>query len=154
MNILGVADIAKRVAQLGVRIEGQRVLAVRPVQPDGGDAVLRPPNEVLRAVVGHAGHASPSQLLRNDLSLTDSCPASRTVTRASSSSIQLSCAAAMSSNAERPLRVRLTKEVRRSPLRCARTTKPSDTRRSTIPVTLPFDTMRKREISLINMPSR
>ena len=42
-----------------------------------------------------------------------------------------------------PSAVRRTNEVRRSPLRCARATKPSDTSRSTMPVTLPFDTMQE-----------
>ena len=59
----------------------------------------------------------------------------------------------MSANSARPLRVRLMNEVRRSPLRCARATNPSETSRSTMPVTLPFDTIRKRDSSLISMPS-
>ena len=79
-----------------------------------------------RRHVHAVAHASPSQSLLKDFSFADSCSASRAETPPSSSSIQLSCAAAMSANAARPLRVRLTKEVRRSPLRCERATKPSD----------------------------
>src|SRR6516162_1879761 len=153
MHVVGRGERAERVAQLGVRLERQRVLALRPVELNGGDGTVHPPEKVLGLERRHLRHASPSQSLRNALSLAESCSASRIETPPSSSSTQRSWAAAMSANAVRPLRVRLMNEVRRSPLRWARTTKPSDTSRSTMPVTLPFDTIRKREISLISMPS-
>ena len=49
--------------------------------------------------------------------------------------------------------VSFTIDVRRSPLRRALVTSPSVTSRSTIPVTLPLETSRKRDRPLISMPS-
>src|SRR5690606_443727 len=43
LDVGGIHQAAEQVAQLGVRIEGQRVLAFRPVQHDGADL----------AVIGH-----------------------------------------------------------------------------------------------------
>src|SRR5580700_9756234 len=154
MDVVGRSEVAKRIAQLGVGLEGERILALRPVELDEGDGAIHAPEKMCGLKRRHLfGHASPSQSLRNDFSLADICSASRTESPPSNSSTQLSCAAAMSANKAWPLRVRLMNEVRRSPLRCARATSPSETRRSTMPVILPFDTMRKREISLISMPS-
>src|ERR1700685_1998743 len=152
MDVVGRSEVAKRIAQFGVGLEGERILALRPVELDDGDVAVHAPEKMCGPKRRHFGHASPSQSLRNDFSLADICSASRTESPPSNSSTQLSCAAAMLANKAWPLRVRLMNEVRRSPLRCARATSPSETRRSTMPVTLPFDTMRKREISLISMP--
>ena len=52
VHVGGVLQLAEQVAQLGVRLEGQRVLALGPVQRDGGHAVLHLPEEVLGAVAG------------------------------------------------------------------------------------------------------
>ena len=43
---------AEQVAQLGVRVEGERVLALGAVERDRGDAAVQRPLEVLRAVAG------------------------------------------------------------------------------------------------------
>ena len=48
MHVAGVAQLAEQVAQFGVGREGQRVLALGPVQRDDADAVLDLPGEVLR----------------------------------------------------------------------------------------------------------
>ena len=68
------------------------------------------------------------------------------------SSTHRSCAAAMLSNRSVPLPVRRTKVARRSTSLATRATRPSATRRSTMPVTLPFDTMSWRETSVMVMP--
>jgi hypothetical protein len=52
MDVGGVFQLAEQVAQLGIRLEGQRVLAFGPVQRDGGDAAAHLPEEVLRTVAG------------------------------------------------------------------------------------------------------
>jgi hypothetical protein len=67
-------------------------------------------------------------------------------------SIQPACAAAMAAKRVSPLPVRRTKVARRSPARANRSTLASATRRSTMPVTLPLDTIKCRESSLIFMP--
>ena len=39
-NVGGVDEIAEQVAQFRVAVEGQRVLALGPVEPDGRDAAI------------------------------------------------------------------------------------------------------------------
>ena len=48
VDVVGIDERAERVAQLGVALERQRVLALRPVQPDRGDLAVDVPQEVLR----------------------------------------------------------------------------------------------------------
>src|SRR5690606_798039 len=153
VDVVGIGERAERVAKLRVAFEGQRVLALGPVELDHGDAALRAPEEMLRLQAGHAGQCSPSQLLRKARSMPDSRRASSSPTEPRSSAIHPSCARAMRSNAAMPCSVSRTIEARRSPSRLARTTRPSATRRSTMPVTLPLETSRKRDRSLISMPS-
>ena len=40
MDIVGIVKVAEPVAQLRIAFKGERVLALRPVQRDAGDAVL------------------------------------------------------------------------------------------------------------------
>ena len=47
-DVVRVAKRAEQVAQLGVGVEGQRVLALRPVQRDGADAALAAATESAR----------------------------------------------------------------------------------------------------------
>ena len=46
VHVGGVLQGAEQVAQLGIRVEGQRVLALGPVQHDGGDRAMYLPAEV------------------------------------------------------------------------------------------------------------
>ena len=74
---------------------------------------------------------------------------------ASSSSTQLSCAVGHGGEQRRALRRQLHDRWRAGRRRApARTTSPSATSRSMMPVTLPFETIRKRDSSLIVMPPR
>ena len=47
-DVVGVDEVAEEVAELGVALERQRVLLLRPVERDGGDAVLEVPEDMLR----------------------------------------------------------------------------------------------------------
>ena len=48
IDIAGISQRAKRVAKLGVAVEGQRVLALRTVEADGRDFGLDLPQEMFR----------------------------------------------------------------------------------------------------------
>jgi len=52
------AQRAEQVAQLGVGLEGERVLALRPVQRDRGDLAVDLPEEVPGGVGGQVAHVS------------------------------------------------------------------------------------------------
>src|SRR6185312_14843485 len=127
IDVAGIDEIAERVAKLGIAFEGQRVLALRPVEPDGGDAIFDLPEKMLRLQICHGGggHSCPSQLLRKAVSMPLRRRASSSPTWPSSSLIQLSWAVAMRANVLVPASVSRTIEVRRSPLRRARVTSPS-----------------------------
>src|SRR5262249_42944894 len=153
IDVVGVAQRAEGVAQLGIGLESERVLALRAAQPHARHLALDLPQEVLGLEAGHLGHSRPSQLLRKAFSIEVNCRASVLVTSASRSPTQRSCAAAIVLKLSLPDLVRRTIDVRRSPLRWPRCTSPSATSRSTMPVTLPLDTSRKRDRSLISMPS-
>ena len=58
IDIAGVDQSAEHVAQFGITVEGQRILAIGPVKTDSGDAVLHVPKEVLRLEAGEFGHDS------------------------------------------------------------------------------------------------
>src|SRR5262249_50344188 len=132
-HVIGVAQLAKHIAQLGVGIESERILALRTVKLHAGDLALDPPEEMLGLQGRHLCHSRSSQLLRKTLSIEVSRWASPLETPASSSSTQRSWAAAIFLNEAWPVRVSRTIEVRRSPLRRARCTSPSVTRRSMMP---------------------
>ena len=71
LDVIGIDEIAESVAQFGIGIEGQRILALRPVELDDRHVAFHPPQEVrgLRAL--HRFHVSLSQSLRNDFSFAD-----------------------------------------------------------------------------------
>jgi hypothetical protein len=50
LDVARVAQPLEQVAQLGVRVEGERVLALGAVQRDRGDAAAQRPLEVLPAI--------------------------------------------------------------------------------------------------------
>src|SRR5208282_4224783 len=60
-------------------VEGEGILAVRPVQLDAGESTVHAPEKMRGMPGGHCGHASPSQSLLNDFNFADICSASRTV---------------------------------------------------------------------------
>ena len=129
VDVVGINEIAKSVAQFSIRIEGQRILrsgllsliaatapSTRHRKCEGLkpciDVMLRPPS---RSGTISALRTSARHSRRNEMPLK-------------SSSIQRSLAAAIAAKAARPRRVSVINEVRRSPLRRERATKPSATR--------------------------
>jgi len=52
LDVGGIGQGAEQFAQLLVRIEGERVLAVRPIQRKDADILLHAPDEVLGLVAG------------------------------------------------------------------------------------------------------
>src|SRR5690606_33642261 len=61
LHVLGPLELVEQVAQLGVAVEGQRVLALGAVQGDGRDAVLHFPQEVRGPVAGHRAAVAGQQ---------------------------------------------------------------------------------------------
>jgi len=51
-HVVDVLQLVEGVSQLGVALEGERILALRPVEGDGGDTIGNLPLEVLRAPLG------------------------------------------------------------------------------------------------------
>jgi hypothetical protein len=51
-HIVGVLQVGEQLAQLGIRVERQRVLALGPVQRHMADPILDLPGEVLRLIAG------------------------------------------------------------------------------------------------------
>ncbi len=51
LHVVGPFELVKQVAQFGVAVEGERVLALRAVQRDGADLVFHFPEEVGRLVI-------------------------------------------------------------------------------------------------------
>ena len=47
LDVVGVAQFAERVAQLGIAVESQWIFAVRPAEGDGGDLAVDRPVEML-----------------------------------------------------------------------------------------------------------
>src|SRR5882724_614280 len=171
----------KQVAQFGVRIERQRIFAFWPVERDACHAIADVVLKILRFVVGqrtrlknHAGwvgavfhRASPvcdrwfalrtmeAVLLMcvfnfHSSLIMDSC--SSPVRPPSSSTIHCSWRAAISRKRLSPVRVSFTVKARRSPGHGVRTTSPSRSSWSVIPVTFPPDTINCRESSFIRSP--
>ena len=136
LDVVGVDERAERIAQLGVGLEGQRVLALRPRQADDGDAALALPAEMLRLEIGRDHRRLPP--LRgarrgSRVAARAACrpgrragrsasPTSALLKPPSSSSTQLSCAAAIAANSAAPFarqaHERRAAVARRS--RCAR----------------------------------
>ena len=56
MHIGCIGQVTKGIAQLGVALECQRVLALWAIQPDNGDITAHFPNKVLGGQVSHALH--------------------------------------------------------------------------------------------------
>jgi hypothetical protein len=52
LHVIGVFQVSEQVAQLGIRIEGERILALGPVEHDAADAVGDAPGEVPGLVAG------------------------------------------------------------------------------------------------------
>jgi len=52
LHVVGKLQRMKQVAQLGIRVEGERVLALGPAQLDRAHAVLERPGEVARVIAG------------------------------------------------------------------------------------------------------
>ena len=48
LDVIGVGEVAERVAQLGVGFERQRVLSLRPVERDGRDLAVKLPEKMAR----------------------------------------------------------------------------------------------------------
>ena len=65
LHVVGIGERAEGVAELGVALEGERVLPLRPVERDDRDRALHAPAEVFWLEAGHVGHAMrPSGDLR------------------------------------------------------------------------------------------
>src|SRR5690606_20817068 len=152
LDVGGIRQPAESVAQLGVGVEGDRVLALRPVKGDHGHVAVHAPVEMLRLEVFH--DRTPPLLMR--AGRPSRC---RMMTSASSpsisariSSIQSWCALAIAANRALPFGVSRTMMARRSSADGTRATSPSLTSRSMMPVTLPFETSSMRDSSVIVMP--
>ena len=124
LHVGGVAQAVEQVAQLGVAVEGERVLAFRAVERDGGHAGgVAGPAEMLRLVARTRAELRAHGVGAADVVLhTVSCCSCLTLPskvwswRASASdrpwkacTIQVSCASAMALNWRRPLAVRRTR---------------------------------------------
>src|SRR5262249_24360278 len=104
---------AKDVADLGVALEGERVLPVGPVQRQGRDLAVDRETQVLRLVIGkrqrdriRAHGASPSTAWRAEALVLASNVISVSISAGSSpekiSAIQFSCVRAIARKARRP----------------------------------------------------
>jgi hypothetical protein len=58
LDIFGLGEGAEGIAKLTVAVEGERVLAVRPVQGDERDGAVHVPAEMLGLEAGHGGHGA------------------------------------------------------------------------------------------------
>ncbi len=121
------AQGVEQVAQLGIGLEGQRVLALGPVERDGAHAAVKGPGEMSRLVAGLRRRTAAHGVARADVvfhgCLRELCwlccltlPSSRcrvSISRspraAKASTIQSSCGMAMSANCSRPCGVRRTR---------------------------------------------
>src|SRR6476660_10628143 len=155
LDIAGALKLAEGLPEFSITFESDRVLPFGALQRDHSNAVLDRPVEIFRLEVAH-GHARGPPLrmrLDNPSRWRISVSASPASNSDNNPSPHVSCALAMAVNCFRPRGVSRTLMARRSSAGAWRVTSLSDTSRSMMPVTLPFDTIRKRESSVMVMPS-
>src|SRR5437763_10794480 len=149
---------AKQLAELGVAVEGERILLFRTIERDGCELALDREPKVARGIArkrrrDRAVHRlAPLPIaLRADAFVLASSRSSVSISPAERSEnispIQSPLARAMARKKRRPCAVRLTSWARRSLGAGRRATRPCSTSRSTSPVTLPFDTIMRWESS-------
>ena len=143
VDVVGVGERAEPVAELGVAVEGQRVLALRPVERDARDAVLDRQRKCLGALM-------PS-ILRSAQPVADRLQAGDQLVRLGGAHRAEQLVDPGLVRGREPGELRLA--ARRSaapaspggrPRPARRATSPSATSRSTMPVTLPFETLSTR----------
>ena len=118
LDVVGVGKGTERVAQFGIGFEGDRVLALRPVQGDERDLAVDAPVEMLRLEILHGHGRLPLHCGcgRPDRQAAGSCPPLRATSKSDSNpSTQSSCAVAMAANSAAPFGVSRTTMARRSP---------------------------------------
>src|SRR5262249_2966627 len=146
-NIVGLHELPEGIAQLGIGIESHRVFALRPLERNHRDLALHTPIEMGGFAVLHFhGRASPLRTRLTSPSsrqVAISLPGPSISTRLSSP--LFSCALDFFEIGDPPSGITGTKGARRSLAGACRNTSFSATSRSMIPVTLPFDTMSRRD---------
>src|SRR5581483_9745720 len=112
---------AKMIAQLGVRIERQRVFPLGPIQRNHADLALDAPQKMLGLL--HGATSSACSLARASSRKSSSC--SRRDRPESISTTHSSCARAISAKVRSPALVRRMRKARRSLGSSSRSTMPS-----------------------------
>src|SRR5262249_31342948 len=154
-RIVGASKLAEGLSELGITFESNRVLPLGTLERDDGNTAFGSPIEMFRLKVAHRHARDPPLRIRldNPSRWRISVSASAASNSDSKPSTHASWALAIVLNSLRPRGVSRTIMARRSSAGAWRTTILSATSRSTMPVTLPFETIRKRESSVIVMPS-
>src|SRR5262245_7913059 len=155
LDVVRPRQFAERLPKFGVAFEGDRILPLGALERDHRDTVLGGPIEVFRLKAAHIHARDPPLRMRPDNPSRWRIRVSASAASNSDSrpSTHVSCALAMAVNSLRPRGVSRTMMARRSSAGAWRTTILSDTSRSMMPVTLPFETIRKRDSSVMVMPS-
>src|SRR5207302_472767 len=150
LDFLFALETKEEIPQLGIRLESQRILALRAVQGNDADLAFDAPEEMLGLDHEVTSTACCFTLARS----LSSSSCSRRERPASSFTTHSSCARAISPKLRSPARVSRMRKARRSAGSSSRSTSPSFSSWSTMAVTLPPVTISRRESSFILSPSR